>query len=180
MDVEDTPAAEALEELFRPVDPAHDDGWGETTPARALTWAHSSFVALRAFTSLRERVREGETFAIESVEDVAAMRTAAVEALRAAEASPADPGLTRLSTAELADRLTWTDEQLLDSEERPGVVAPQRRVDVSHRHGASTGDAAGERTGGSGTPKGVGWASVPAVARPRPRKTVAPSARRVR
>jgi hypothetical protein len=66
VDVEDTPAAEALEELFRPVNPTHDDGWDGTTPAEALTWAHASFVTLQAFLSLRERVRDGETFAVES------------------------------------------------------------------------------------------------------------------
>jgi hypothetical protein len=33
------------------------------------------------------------------------VRTAAVEALRAAEASPSEPALTRHSTAELADQV---------------------------------------------------------------------------
>jgi hypothetical protein len=130
VDVEETPAAEALEELFRPIDPADDDdGWADTTPARALTWAHASFVSLGAFTSLRERVRGGETFAIESAEDVAAMRTAAVEALRAAEASPAEPALTRHSTADLAAQLAWVDDELLDSEE--SVRAAWLRNDVA-------------------------------------------------
>jgi hypothetical protein len=130
VDVEDTPAAEALEELFRPINPEHDDGWnGEATPARALTWAHASFVSLEAFTSLRERVREGETFAIESVADVDAMRTDAIEALRAAEASPVDPALTRHSTAELADQLTWVDEELLNTD--GSVRASWLRNDVA-------------------------------------------------
>jgi hypothetical protein len=130
VDVEDTPAAEALEELFRPVDPADDDdGWADTTPAEALTWAHASFVSLDAFGSLRERVREGETFAVESVEDVAAMRTAAVEALRAAEASPVHPALTRHSTADLADQLAWTDEELRDVSD--GVRASWLRNDAA-------------------------------------------------
>jgi len=129
VDVEETPAAEALEELFRPIDPEHDDGWDETTPAEALTWAHASFVALEAFTSLREQVREGETFAIESAADVGAVRTAAVEALRAAEESPSEPALTRHSTAELADQLAWVDEQLLNVDE--SVRASWLRNDVS-------------------------------------------------
>jgi len=116
VDVEDTPAAEALEELFRPIDPERDDGWDETTPAEALTWAHASFVSLSAFTALREWVREGETFAVEAVTDVDAVRSAAIEALRAAEASPAEPQLTRHSTAELADQLAWVDEELLNEE----------------------------------------------------------------
>jgi hypothetical protein len=116
VDVEDTPAAEALEELFRPVDPAHDDGWDEAPPAEALTWAHASFVTLSAFVALRERVREGETFAVESVTDVDAVRSGAIEALRAAEASPSEPALTRHSTAELAGQLAWADEELLNGE----------------------------------------------------------------
>jgi len=119
VDVEDTPAAEALEELFEPIDPAdEDEGWADTAPAEALTWAHASFVTLEAFVSLRERVREGETFAIGSAADMGALRTAAVEALRTAEASPAEPALTRHSTAELAEQLRWADEELLDASER--------------------------------------------------------------
>ncbi|WP_251342269.1 hypothetical protein [Haloplanus halophilus] len=112
VDVEETPAAEALDELFRPINPEYDEGWEETTPARALTWAHAAFVTLNAFTSLRERVREGETFALDSADDVAAVRTAAVEALRWAEENPAEPTLTRLSTPDLSDQLTWVDEEL--------------------------------------------------------------------
>jgi hypothetical protein len=129
VDVEDTPAAEALEELFRPINPEHDDGWDGTTPAEALTWAHASFVTLEAFTSLRERVREGETFAVESVTDVDAVRSGAIEALRAAEASPAEPALTRHSTAELADQLAWVDEELRNEEE--SVRASWLRNDVA-------------------------------------------------
>ena len=116
VDVEDTPAAEALEELFRPIDPERDDGWDGTTPAEALTWTHASFVTLAALVALRERVREDETFVVESVTDVDAVRSAAIEALLAAEASPAEPALTRHSTAELAAQLAWVDEELLNEE----------------------------------------------------------------
>jgi len=112
VDVADTPAAEALEELFRPVDPSDDDDWTDAEPAEALTWAHASFVTLEAFLALRERVREGETFAIESAADVNAVRTAAIEALRAAEESPAEPMLTRHATTGLADQLARADEEL--------------------------------------------------------------------
>jgi hypothetical protein len=129
VDVEDTPAAEALEELFRPVNPEHDDGWDETTPAEALTWAHASFVTLSAFIALRERVREGETFVVESVTDVDAVRSGAIEALRAAEASPAEPALTRHSTAKLAGQLAWADEELLNVDE--SVRASWLRNDVA-------------------------------------------------
>jgi len=129
VDVEETPAAEALEELFRSIDPKRDDGWDETTPAEALTWTHASFVALAAFTSLRERVRGGETFAVESTADVDAVRSAAIEALRAAEASPAESGLLRHSTAVLADRLAWADEELRNVE--GSVRASWLRNDVS-------------------------------------------------
>jgi hypothetical protein len=130
VDVEGTPAAEALEELFAPIDPADDDdGWADGMPAEALTWAHASFVSLRAFRSLRERVREGETFAVESAADVADVRTAAVDALRAAEDSPVEPSLTRHSTADLADQLAWVDGELLDASE--GVPVSWVRNDVA-------------------------------------------------
>jgi len=131
IDVADTPAADALEELFAPIDPADDDdGWRDGMPAEALTWAHASFVTLEAFVSLRERVREGETFAVESAADIGAIRTAAIEALRAAEESPEEPALTRHSTAELADQLAWGDQELLDTE---GNVRASRL-----RHDAAT------------------------------------------
>jgi hypothetical protein len=74
-------------------------------------------------------VREGETFAVESAADVAAMRTAAVEALRAAEASPVHSALTRHSTADLADQLTWVDVELRDVSD--GVRASWLRNDAA-------------------------------------------------
>jgi hypothetical protein len=129
VDVEDTPAAEALAELYRPVDPAHDDGWGDTTPARAVTRAHESLVTLAAFTALRDRMREGETFAVESIEDVARARTAAVEALRWADANPSVPPLTRWSLATLADQFGYADDRLGDTE--GGVRTARLRDPVS-------------------------------------------------
>ncbi|MFB6101738.1 MAG: hypothetical protein ABEJ73_04165 [Haloplanus sp.] len=123
VDVEDTPAAEALRELYRQFDPEHDDGWAEAQPAQSLLWAHGSFASLQAFASLRATVADGETFAVESVDDVAAMRTAAVEAVRAAAEAPHVPALTRQQLAELSTNLGHADDRLADVE---GTVSAER------------------------------------------------------
>lgn len=116
VDIDDTPARGALRRLARPLRAELDADGFEGDVARSLLWIHSSFVDLRAFESLRARVADGERFAIESVDDVAAMRTAAVEALRAADEDPAVPALTRAVLAESADRLSAVDAALADAD----------------------------------------------------------------
>ncbi|RMB13495.1 hypothetical protein [Haloplanus aerogenes] len=129
VDVEETPAEAALEELYRPVDPRRDDGWAETTPARALLWAHGSFVGLGAFASLRERVADGETFAVESAEDVAAMRSDAIEAVRTAADESSVPVLTRTMLTDVSARIGHTDERLSKADD--DVTAARIRREVS-------------------------------------------------
>jgi len=129
VDVADTPAEVALEELHRPVDPRHDDGWVDAPLARSLLWAHGSFVGLEAFESLRERVADGETFAIESADDVAALRTDAIEAVRTAADESSAPVLTRTMLTDVSARIGHTDERL--SEAADDVTAARIRREVS-------------------------------------------------
>jgi hypothetical protein len=112
VDVEETPAAAALAELYRSIDPRHDDGRDDEPPACALHRAHASLIDLRAFASLRARVAAGETVAIESVDDVAAVRREAVGAVRDAAASPSILGRTAL--ADTAARLRYADDRLTE------------------------------------------------------------------
>lgn len=129
VDVEDTPAEWALEELYRPIDPRYDDGWREAPPARSLLWAHDSFVGLAAFRSLRERVATGETFVVESAEDVAAMRSDAVEAVRTASDESSVPVLTRTVLTDVSDRIGHTDDRLSDVDD--AVTAARVRRELS-------------------------------------------------
>jgi hypothetical protein len=127
VEVDDTPAQRALDELYRPIDPRHDDRWDDVPPARALHWAHAALVAVAAFGSLRARVADGERFTVESVDDVAAMRREAVEAVRSAAADRSV--LTRTALTDAADRLRHTDARL--SEVSDDTTAARIRHEVS-------------------------------------------------
>ena len=113
VEVADTPAERALDELYRPIDPRHGDGWDEAPPARSLHWAHASLIGVAAFGSLRARVADGETFAVESVDDVAAMRSEAVDAVRVAAADPSI--LTRTTLTDSTNRLRHADARLTET-----------------------------------------------------------------
>ena len=126
VDTEDTPAAEALEELYRPIDPRHDDGWDDEWPARSLHWAHASLIGLRAFASLRTRVADGETFTVESADDVAAVRGEAVEAVRAAAAEPTI--LERPALTDAVARLEHADDRLTEVRDDVSVVQIRNEV----------------------------------------------------
>ncbi|WP_435067813.1 hypothetical protein [Haloplanus sp. C73] len=116
VDVSETPAGEALDDLYRPVDPGYERAWSGDPLARSLVWGHRAFVSLRAFESLRARVADGERFAIESLEDVAAIRSEAVDALRAANDDPAAPMLTRSVLSILSTQLANADARLATEE----------------------------------------------------------------
>jgi hypothetical protein len=116
VDVSETPAGEALSDLYRPIDPEYEEGWDDGTLARSLVRGHRALVSLRAFELLRARVADGERFEIESVEDVAAIRSEAVDALRAADDDPAAPTLTRSVLAVLSTQLANADARLATEE----------------------------------------------------------------
>jgi len=115
----DTPVADALRELYWPIDPqSGPDRTADGTVARSLLTVHRMFVDLRAFEDLRGRVVEGEEFALDSADDVVAMRAAAVEAVRVADEAPRVPALTRATLADLTARLARADAELADADER--------------------------------------------------------------
>ncbi|SEA22476.1 hypothetical protein SAMN04488065_2338 [Haloplanus vescus] len=151
VDVSETPAAEALEELYRPLDPEYELDWAEGSLARSLVRAHRAVVDLRAFESLRARVADGERFAIESVDDVSAIRSEALRAVQSANADPSVPVLTRSILADETDRLAGVDAELADAddEERATslrypvstyltVMARARELPSASEHVAST------------------------------------------
>jgi hypothetical protein len=124
-----TPVAGALRELYWPIarrsgaDPTADEA-----VAQSLLTVHRMFVDLRAFESLRNRVVEGETFAVETAEDAVEMRAAAVEAVRAAEAAPKAPALTRWLLGDLTGRLVRADDGLADVSDRIRAASIRREA----------------------------------------------------
>jgi hypothetical protein len=125
----DAPVADALRELYWPIAPRSGaDPTADEAVARSLLTVHRMFVDLRAFESLRGRVAHGEAFAVETAEDAVAMRTAAVEAVRAADAEPRVPALTRWLLADLTDRLTWADAELADADDRVRAAFVRREA----------------------------------------------------
>ena len=80
--------------------------------ARAVLGAYSDLVRYRAFRSLRKRVSGGEDFAIETAEDVTALRASAVEAITNAPSRARYVRLAREEVTGLARTVSYTDEQL--------------------------------------------------------------------
>ena len=73
--------------------------------------AADALVYARAFGTLRERIQDGDDIAVERAEDVAELRSEAVEAVN--EARDADRGdlLVDAMLPRYANEITWTDEQ---------------------------------------------------------------------
>jgi hypothetical protein len=128
---ENSPATDREGSHIPPLPPAglsprHDDRWDDEWPARSLHWAHATLIGLQAFASLRARVADGETFTVESIDDVAAVRREAIDAVRTAAAEPTILGRTALTDA--AARLGHADARL--TEMRNDVSAVQIRNEV--------------------------------------------------
>jgi len=115
-DIEDTPAAWALEELYDYVSETYgiDHARSNDQPARVILEAQEAFARMQAFTSLYERIDEGERFAIEAVSDVKALRSTAVEAVTAAASEAPDPRLTHRIATDLAGAIRYTDREFTD------------------------------------------------------------------
>ncbi|WP_435183898.1 hypothetical protein [Halobellus sp. EA9] len=119
-DVDETAGIRALAELgsearYRAKDvTASDRDGGDEVPwlANDVLGALDALVFVRAFASLRERIEDGDDIAVEGIEDVAAIRESAIDAV--AEARDADRGalLVDAMLPDLADEIRWTDDRL--------------------------------------------------------------------
>lgn len=123
-DVSDQPAAELLEWAYRHAEGGPADVERRRSNGRlagAVRQAHVSLTDLRAFERVRRRVAEGADFAVDSVDDVASMRTEATEAVESA--LPGAQGLTTDRLAELVEWLHGIDDRLTDLGTDP--IAPR-------------------------------------------------------
>lgn len=107
-------ATSALEELyFRIEHPNYPgDELAAGRPAHAIEIAHVLLARFRAFTSLRTRLNEGESFGVSSVSDVEALRSRAMDALNAVRTDASYPQLTTNELARLAEQVRETDRRL--------------------------------------------------------------------
>lgn len=132
-DVADSPVRHPLEQLHRDlaggaaIDEHRDDG----KLATALVSAHRELTRLYAFEDLRARVADGESFAVEDAEDVAAYRRAAVSAIETALRESAHPGLSRRVLHALTGLVERADVELAyDGRETVPVSWIRRDVGV--------------------------------------------------
>lgn len=132
-DVDETAGVRALSELFeearRLIHEVEDErGSADTTAplprlASGVLERHRALVLLQAFEQLRTRIEGGDDVAIESANDVATLREAAVEAVTVARRAGRDRGLVRESLPRFASRLRRADDRL---EESSGEVTVPR------------------------------------------------------
>ncbi|QLG62535.1 hypothetical protein [Halorarum salinum] len=112
-DVAGTPAERALEELvYDLVGGAWSPESVAEGPARAVVAAVDGFASLDAFDSVRSRIEDGESFAVDDAGDVEERRRAAVEAVADAAASSAEPELVAEVVPDPARRVAYADERL--------------------------------------------------------------------
>lgn len=124
-DVENSPVRYPLEYLrsdlahTAPITEHRDRG---EVPS-ALLATHREFTRLRAFEGLRERVEGGESYAIESAEDVAALRRTAVAAIETALRETDRPDLSRKVLQNMAGLVERVDGEIgpYDARERVPV-----------------------------------------------------------
>jgi hypothetical protein len=128
VDVEGTPAVAVLRELTRDLlfedwNGAQNVAW----PATDVSRAHEQLVRHRALDDVVARIEEGETYAVEEIADVRALRDDAVRAVSKALSGSDVSALTRNLVPEVAWRIEFADRRLADFE---GTVRASRLDDV--------------------------------------------------
>lgn len=117
-DVEDTPAAWALRDLYegathtRGIDHARSNE--ALGPASVVLLAQETLTRLRAFASLYDRVAGGERVALADAGDVEAIRSDAVRAIETARSEATHPRLARRVLADVAGTIPFADRELAD------------------------------------------------------------------
>ena len=113
-DISDTPAAEALEELYWRLDAPRysSEERAAGRPAHAIVIAKTILARFRALSSIRDDVEAGESYEIESADDVRAIRSAAISALTAAQDAIDSVVLANGDLARLANQLQDVDRRL--------------------------------------------------------------------
>jgi len=131
-DIDDSPVEVPLEYLHSDVARTgsitthRDDG----ELASALVAVHREFTRLRAFQDLRDRVESGENYALESTEDVAAIRESAVTAIETGLDETAEPGLSRNTLHNMAGLVENVDSEIGPYDAQEQVPVDWIRRDV--------------------------------------------------
>ncbi|SFG91264.1 hypothetical protein SAMN04488063_3265 [Halopelagius inordinatus] len=134
--IEGTPAESALDGLRWRAANARGRESGGDDPATELLDMHSLLAAVEAFRTLRDRVTEGDSFTVSSVEDVETRREAAVDAVNAARTDDDYPRLTRAELPTVVGRLSRADDDIASREGtvRAGWIRREISTYVTQRH----------------------------------------------
>lgn len=134
--IEGTPAETALDGLRGRAADAREMESGGDDPATELLDMHSLLSAVEAFRTLRDRVTEGDSFTVSSVEDVETHREAAVDAVNAARTADDYPQLTRADLSPVVARLSRADDDIAVHEGtvRPGRIRREISTYIAQRH----------------------------------------------
>lgn len=112
-DIEGTPAAGALEELAYTFE--EQLGWSSDDPNRlasSVLGGHEFLLRAAGFGTLRDRIESGDSWRVESGDDVRQLRADAVDAIRVALDTSPGERLTRRELVQDAGTVAYVDEDL--------------------------------------------------------------------
>jgi hypothetical protein len=130
-DVGDTPTGRvltaAIDSANRQADDA-DERRSDGAYATAILEAHEALTAIRTYETLRDRIADGESFPIDTAEDVVGYRGDAVEAVRATLDVGKHPRLGRTVAGRLAREIEYADAhfEAIDADSTPSVAQIER------------------------------------------------------
>ena len=104
-------------------------------PARTVLAATDALVGLLAYDRLRDRIDDGDRFRVETGDDVRAMRSAALEAIRTGLEESPRPALVREVLVDAAWRVVHADDALA---RHHSSVRPERLHDSIRRYVTAT------------------------------------------
>ncbi|WP_128478777.1 hypothetical protein [Halorussus pelagicus] len=124
-DIEGTPVATALGELYRELDYADglEDEQATGQRAQVVLSVYETLVSARGFESLRERVANGDHATIKSASDVRQIRESAIEAFEDALASSGNSNLGQYVLSEEVGTFEYADRKLGEYDEDRDISA---------------------------------------------------------
>ena len=121
-EIDETVGVVALGDLLRDAQWRIEDVDGGDAPhlASVAVDAAATFTYVRAFERLRERIEGGDDVAVGTAEDVAALRSEAIDAIAAARDAEAGGLVAEATLPQFAREIQWTDDRF---ERSSGAVA---------------------------------------------------------
>jgi hypothetical protein len=130
-EVERTAGVIALDDILRDARwriKDRGDERDEPSLASAALGATETFVYLRAFETLRERIEEGDDVAVDDVEDVADLRADAVDAVTAARDADRNRLVVDAVLPRFARELRWIDDEVSEHQGDTRVDYAERKA----------------------------------------------------